>query len=344
MIRLIIPLCMLAVLLAGPVTAKTKTPEVWMLHPDPLPLIEKDADWDYVRKNIDTIGVFIDWVNTCPSDKLKEFTGILKKNRIKLLVECGGTLEFSGLDEKSGERSAEMELAKLAKLDAAGYSPDYLNLDGSVRRLMFPDPMYITDGKKPFDSVDKAVDQLIIYMKLVKKKYPGIKFFILTNLPNWGWKGHPSYWGTGATGPMNWGDYHEVNEITLNKLKEACIPAYGVTVDNPYEYAVGINPSPALPDPGKYDLMGRIRELEDITRSKGLKFQLIINSEQGGMTSDKAFYENTLKYLDAYRAAGGKPDIYIVESWYKYPIAVTPETKPYSMTALVKKIIEKVKH
>ncbi len=39
--------------------------------------------------------------------------------------------------------------------------------------------------------------------------------------------------------------------------------------------------------------------------------------------------------LDRYVAAGGKPDRYIIQSWYAYPKTILPETAPYSPTALV---------
>jgi hypothetical protein len=35
-------------------------------------------------------------------------------------------------------------------------------------------------------------------------------------------------------------------------------------------------------------------------------------------------------YAVAYRAAGGRPDRAIMESWYDYPDIALPETEPYT--------------
>ena len=68
---------------------------------------------------------------------------------------------------------------------------------------------------------------------------------------------------------------------------------------------------------------------------------LISNSEAGGKESDRAFFERTLKMVDLYGSAGGRPTRIIVQSWYAYPRTIVPEDEPYSMTALVKAVIER---
>jgi creatinine amidohydrolase len=69
---------------------------------------------------------------------------------------------------------------------------------------------------------------------------------------------------------------------------------------------------------------------------------LIVNSEAGGNTSDEAFCNDTLAFVDAYRAAGGSPKRWIVQSWYLHPKQVVPESEPHTMTALVRAVIEKL--
>jgi len=70
---------------------------------------------------------------------------------------------------------------------------------------------------------------------------------------------------------------------------------------------------------------------------------LIANSERGGMQSDALFAEETQKMVDAYRKAGGRPDRWIVQSWYPNPKRIAPETDPTTMTGLVKAVIERVR-
>ena len=212
---------------------------------------------------------------------------------------------------------------------------DFLNLDGPIRRLMHPENR--RDGRR-FDSMEKAADELVDYVTLVRQAHPDIRFFLLTNFPNWGYRGDVSYH---ARGPQrqDYGDYDTVVRVVLEKLKTAGIPLAGVTVDNPYDYLVGEHRSVNLRDPKSVDWLGRVRAYEDFAREQGLGFNLIVNSERGGHASDEAFYDETLKMVETYLKAGGRPNRWFVQSWYPHPTQIVPESAPHSLTALVKAVI-----
>jgi hypothetical protein len=74
----------------------------------------------------------------------------------------------------------------------------------------------------------------------------------------------------------------------------------GLTVDNPYEYLIGEFRSVKIADPKTVDWLGRVRSYEDFARERGLKFNLIVNSQRGGNTSDELFFRETLQMTDAY--------------------------------------------
>jgi hypothetical protein len=130
--------------------------------------------------------------------------------------------------------------------------------------------------------------------------------------------------------------------VVLAKLRAANIPLAGVTVDNPYEYLIGARKSATLEDSTSIDWLARVRSYEDFARDNGLKFNLIANSEAGGKESDELFYTNTLKMVDAYIEAGGRPDRWFIQSWYEHPVKVVPESASFSMTALVKAAIGRI--
>jgi hypothetical protein len=228
-------------------------------------------------------------------------------------------------------------MKKIAKVVEAGGKVDYLSLDHPVRRLMSPD-----SGAKGFDSFEKAVDQLVIYMKTVRATYPDIQFFDISNFPNWGYRGGISYHALGLN-RQEWGDYFDVLQLLIRKSREAGVSISGVSVDNPYDYATGRTKSHSLADPTQVNWMKRIVDLEKYVEGEGLEFNLMINCETAGGASDEEYYHDTLAFLDAYRAAGGSPKRYLVQSWYKHPVAVVPETAPFTMTALTKEVIERVK-
>jgi hypothetical protein len=131
--------------------------------------------------------------------------------------------------------------------------------------------------------------------------------------------------------------------IVLDKLRAAGIQLDGVTVDNPYEYLVGEHFSVNLADPKSVNWLARVRSYEDFAREQGLTFNLIVNSERGGNESDERFFLETLRMVDTYQHAGGRPTRWFVQSWYPFPQQMLPETAPPGMTALVKAVIERVR-
>jgi hypothetical protein len=316
---------------------QAETPEVWMGHIGVEQLVEDPANWSFVCKNIDGIQVFIDWIPKCPPDTLKKLVAILNENSIQLMVECGGTLEYAPLDETNGEKSAEIELAKIEPLIQAGRVPDFLNLDHPVVRLLEPG-----EGKQPFPSVEAAVKEYGDYLKAIHTAQPGIQFFELTNFPNWGWRGNIGYHGIGKD-RMGHGDYAKVLPLIIEGSRQLSIPIRGVTADNPYDYTIGRRPSATLENPTEINWMGRVLDLENRVEADGLEFNLIINSEEPGFSSAEEYSKQTLQFLDEYQAAGGSPKRFLVESWYDEPKKVVPETEPYTMTNLVKAVIEKVR-
>ncbi len=314
---------------------RVSRPEVWLCHRNPLALLDAPGQWAFVRRHVSGIKLYIGTLQKAPADKLAALAKLLKREGMQVAVECGGTLGFAPLDDTNGEASAWIELRKIDRFVQAGGKVDFLDLDGPVRRLLHP------KNKKGFDSIDRCAGELMDYLRAVRKVHPRIRFWLLTNFPNWGYRGDVSYH---ARGPkrQDWGDYHEVVTTVLAHARKAGLSFAGVTVDNPYEYAVGEHVSVKLKDPKKVNWIRRIRAYEDFARSRNLEFNLIANSEHGGKTSDAAFQERTLKMIDAYAAAGGRPTRYVVQSWYDYPKKLTPESAGHSMTALVRAAILKL--
>jgi len=328
---------------SAPQTRPAARPEVWMCHREPTVLAEHPEQWAFVREHLDGIKLYIGTLRKAPADKLRKLAALLKQNNIKVAVECGGTLGYAPLDDTNGEASAKIELKAFRRFVQCGGTIDYLDMDGPVRRLLYPPKgRKGTKKRKGFTSIDRCADELLDYMRAVRKVYPRIQFFVLTNFPNWGYKGGVSYH---ARGPKrnDWGDYFDVLQTILRKTQAGKISLLGVTVDNPYDYATGQRVSVKIPDPSKINWIARIRDLEEYVEGRGLQFNLIFNSERGGKESAERFYEETLKFIEVYQAAGGSPKRYIIQSWYPHPKKVLPETEPYTMTALVKEVIKRIK-
>lgn len=329
----------------GPETSATKTnplPEVWLCPPfnRVLELTKADANVAKSLKGITGLKLYVDSLKKAGKSDLVALATLVRKNSLRVVVEVGGTLNHDWQDQ-AGEKSAQVELAKLKKWEEAGGKIDYLDVDGPVRRLLGYQA-WGRDPSKKFVSYDRCALELMDYLSAVRKAYPEIQFFLLTNFPNFGYRKGVSYH---ARGPkrQDQGDYHEIVTAVMKALKRSRISMAGATVDNPYDYFTGARKSATLKDPKTVDWVARVRDYEKFCRDNGWEFNLIVNSETGGKESDKRFFEETLDMVARYQKTGGRPNRYFVQSWYDHPRSIVPATAQYSMTALTKAIMQRLK-
>lgn len=314
-------------------------PEVWLCTSRVGDLLDGEAQWSWVQSNLSGIKLYVGTLHKPVPGQLEKLVRLVKRHRLRVAVEVGGCLDFGPMDETNGEWSAHSELSALDRWYAAGGRVDYLDLDGPVRRLLYPENR--TDGKR-FESMDAAADQVVKAVRTFHSAHPEMKYWHLTNFPNWGYKGDVSYHARGPR-KQDYGDYDDTHRMVLQRLRAAKLPLTGVTIDNPYDYLIGEHFSVNLRPATAVNWLRRVRDYEDRSRSEGLEVNLIVNSERGGQTSDALFAQETLDMVDTYLAAGGRPDRWIVQSWYPHPLRMVPETDATTMTGLVKAVIERVK-
>jgi hypothetical protein len=357
-------------MLPGP-SASPRRPEVWFSHAHPEPLGREPDQWPTVQRELDVLQFPINAVAfLIPQDDLKRLRAVLKRNGIRVSIECGyfdwepQQSDFSAPNPKRitdrprpvlrpgiGAETARIEIAKLAPLFAAGMRPDYIVMDGPVRRLIHPgadtgriEPHGSQEG---LADVEAAVDEVVAYMREWRRRLPNVRFMALTNFPNWGWKGQVAYWASGPGG-MYWGDYYPVLEALVRKTRAAGMPLAGLVMDNPYEYMMGRIPvGPPWPEPTKRpqetDWLARVLDLERTARGLGLAVSLIVNSQKGGHESDLAFVRYTLECLEAYRSRGGMAERYVFQTWYPHPEKLIPDTDPHSMTGMLRQALDVIK-
>ncbi|WP_436714503.1 hypothetical protein U8335_15635 [Roseiconus lacunae] len=337
-------------------------PELWLGHYNPERLGNPTERWPAASKAIDGIEFYINMIAyKVPRENLTAFCQSLRIHKIQVGVS-GGYFDWESIPEVFtgqstqtpiqekvrlnvtsgvGELTARVEMKKLQNLiDAAG-GIDLIALDGPIRRLLYPGadngrttPKGEAVGLK---DTSQAVEEIIRYMQVWQESHPQIRFVVLTNFPNWGWRGDIAYWASGPEGAY-WGDYKPAVELLIQRCQQAGVRLEGLRVDHPYEFTTGEFelagtkwPTP-IRDPKTVDWMARIRELEQITRKAGLRFELIVNSEYGGATSNEAFAKRSLEYLHRYHEHGGRPDRYVLEGWYQYPNRVAPDTEMHTLS------------
>jgi hypothetical protein len=345
-------------------------PEVWMTYFRPEELLLPEACWEGTRQHLDVLEFYINSIIWRSPEEWRPLVESLQANGVEIAVE-GGLFDWDNkltkqwclppepitLDivredwhDRVGEETARMELAKIESLVRAGGVPRYLNMDGTVRRMLLPGQDLGRTDVRGFDSLDQCLQEMVDYMRLWREAFPQIRFFSCCNFPNWGWSGSTSYWDGG----MFNGDYAEVFPRVMAAAAEAGVPFDGVTVDYPYEYATGEQPhkpwldyaDQAQPtverDPHAVDWWARLFDLEGVVRGRGLEFNIILNSQAGGLTSGEAFGEKTLEYLDEYLNRGGQAERIIIQSWYPHPEKASPETEPGTMTHVTREVLRRV--
>ena len=363
-----------AMLLLAPVLlgSGSEVREVWLAHNRAHLLADPSVEWPEVRSKLHALQVGINApAYLIPQDAMRALLDLASADGIRIAVECGyfdwlsRSDDFRAPNPKPiaeyvpdrlrsgvGARTARTEMAKLAVMTDLGRAPDYLVLDGPVRRLLYPGADRgrgeYRGPQEGLASVEAAAAEVAAYMRAWREAYPGVQFIVLTNFPNWGWKGRPAYWASGP-GDMYWGDYHEVLSALLDRLETEGLRPAGVRADNPYEYTLGEMPVP-LPhypepsrQPGDTDWLARLLDLEAFVKSRGYPFDVIFNSKKGGHESDEAFSRRTLAFIDLYGGHGGRAHRYVIQTWYEHPSEVGPETTPYTLTHLIREVFARVR-
>lgn len=301
-----------------------------------------------VFRIIDTDGdvtIMVPWLKMAgahgilPLERQAGVDGMKLRNQFPDLCMVGHFDKMGPMDETYGERAAENELVRIQRMRALGGDIDFIDVDSAMRNLIHPDfgdPLFkVNTGFSPEEAVREFVD----YMLTVHRSCPDVKFFEIVNFPLWGYKGKPSY-----SGDMLLGDFFPLAEAIIRESKRRGAPLAGITVDFPYEMITGQKVPWARIDPGTTDWVERVKDLEAYVKSEGLQFNLVVNSGNADKSQEQS-YKDTLAYIDLYTKRGGHPNRYIIQSWFKHPSGeeLVPEDAPYTLTALVKEVILRVK-
>lgn len=317
-------------------------PRVLLCYGDPWVLADT-AQWSDVSAGIDVFKFYVDGVE--PSrvgrEQIKSFLAVLLQRNIRIAVEIGGLVDWHA---DKGDRSAEFsfrdEFAKLKPFIAlikevdSARNIDMLDMDGPIRRMLFPG----TAPPTPH-TLSTAVTELFKVAAMWRDSIPGVELNLLVNFPNWAWGNTPAYYEIEGDA-HGFGQYMDVLDSVQARSLATGLRFDGLTIDNPYDYAIGAASSNQPAVISGVDWMQRLAELDAKARGMGLKVNMIFNTNGG--RNAKGYSDQTLAFLDLYRARVGTPDGYWVQSWYQLPGAWLPETTPYTMTHLTRDVLRKL--
>jgi hypothetical protein len=292
------------------------------------------TQWPQVYQQLDIQKIYIgDISSRTDTAQARRFVRALMAQNIKFAVELGGLLDWhASKGDQAAAASFQQEYANVKPLidmikevDPTR-SIDMLDMDGPIRRMLFPNNV-----KANHHTIASAVDQLFKVAKMWRDSIPGIELNLLTNFPNWAWGDTPSYFAISGERD-GYGQYKDVLDAVEAKSHETGIRFDGLTVDNPYDYAIGRAQTNHPAVIAGVDWMQRLVELDARAREMGLKVNMIFNTN--GARSAQMYSEQTLTFLDLYHQTVRKPDGYWIQSWYQLPDAWLPEETAYTMTNL----------
>lgn len=289
-------------------------------------------EWANLRSNIKVLKVYINPLGSASAAVMQNLADISLANAFKISVEIGGISNASVVyhPDRIGASSFEVESQKLLNFTSNGGVIHFLSMDDPIRRILYP----MVDGEKVVNNltISEANAEIVKMMQSYRDLWPHIEFIYLTNFPNWGWEDGPAYnkFSYNDGHPQGRGDFKEAFADLYLQASEAGIQFFAISADNPYNYYTYSQPSNQPDLTADVDWRQRLLNLEKFTEDLGLRFILIANI--GSSTTSEAFQQGVFNFLEDYKADGGTPFAYMIQSWYPVPLKTLPETDPFTLS------------
>lgn len=299
------------------------------------------TQWPNVYRNLDIQKIYIGDISERDKEQMRLFVRALLSRDIKIAIELGGLLDWhASKGDQAAAASFQQDynnvkpLIDMIKEIDASRGIDMLDMDGPIRRMLFPNNV-----KSNYHTIASAVEELFKVVQWWRDSIPGIELNLLTNFPNWAWGDTPSYFRISGERD-GYGQYMDVLDAVEAKSIETGLHFDALTIDNPYDYAIGRAQSNHPDVIAGVDWMQRIVELDARAREMGLKVNMIFNTNSG--RNAQLYSEQTLDFIDYYHQRVRRPDGYWIQSWYQLPDTWLPETAAYSMTNLTLEAMKKL--
>lgn len=267
------------------------------MTPDFKEQFERPDTWEKARRYID---VYFVRANTLAAKKndlneeflRKHFIPVLKKSGIPIALDVQGATWMSA----SGKQSVgvEREINLIRTLKKHGGDVRYLSLQSVLSK-----PLKVGGEVKAY-SMKQRYKDIQLYMTLVKREFPDIEIGIVDALPSHG------------------KDYRNAYKGLKDHLVKAGLALDHITLDIPCE----------IPDTKRNSISWqKVKDVEEYVQKEiGCSFGLVCTSRVAGYRSDEAYHRAVLSALASHAKTGGRPDRYLIMSWFPHPKTSIPDS------------------
>jgi len=261
------------------------------------------------------------------SEQTQTFARAAAKAGLHLSMESGGALCGKGAGKQSG-------LNKLQKLH------NFLNVGGSFKFIALESVFSRTRAACPEQALNSTAEELSDYAATLASALPEAQLFLYDALPHFSVGNFP------ANVPKYDMRLEEVLTLLHAAMSARGLKLAGYWMDCPYEYSSG----EISPLPSGFDGFKKIAKAVQVAKGMGLKVGKTFNSQLGGTSSDKAFYDRTM--MDFQRTTAVVPstltggysfDHVMVETWYPHPLQAAPESTAYTTAYTARAVFRQIR-
>ncbi len=354
-------------------TVAPKSAEVWVcpdFRADPNPLFAPGAAWPETLKGLAVFKLHVrmladhdrltgvpvapDFIKTWKLD-IPRMLACLKEHHVKLAIDTAG-LDGS-FKTQTGRRTAQAELSLIHRIYQAGGKVDCIMFDGPIARVIKGGREAGNGGANATSNLtlEQSVHELVEAICTIHAAHPEIAVGLEVNFGWWGFEGHPAYMGGLSHTNLSGYEYNQVLDALLAALAAGGERIAFVHTELPVPYFTQ-TASPFVVQ--RLNDADKIFALERYCARKGLKFGALYTSEaraRGGSLgndgyrnnvgpeAERRFHVEVLEALQLYRARGGYPDQFVVESWFHFTRTLLPETAHDSFTHTTRDFIRQVR-
>ena len=150
------------------------------------------------------------------------------------------------------------------------------------------------------------------------------------NLPNWRHSKRFDWFDGGDYSTKMGGIYFmDILEGSVQALREKDLELGFLEVDYPFSYYLKNELNPA-----------KFQDLQAWCARNRVPFYLVVNTPP---KNSQRFHDGVMAYIHRLHQDKVRPDLMLVQSWYKYPDTYMPETEKYTMTYTVLQAAEKIR-